>query len=111
MTQPSPQAPEEDLDASLSSPVRLRVCGYPAGCEEGDFAAVQAYCGLTAPTLSKQVTTLLDHGYLTIRKVAAGHYTKTRLGLSDEGRAALVAHVAALRRIAETATASRAPPD
>ncbi len=104
MTPSSPHAPDQDLDACLSSAVRLRVCGYLAGCEEADFQAVQAYCDLTAPTLSKQVTTLLEHGYVTIRKVAAGRYTKTRLGLSGEGRAALGAHVAALRRIADQAS-------
>jgi hypothetical protein len=88
------------LDPTLSSPVRLRIAAYLAGCEEADFAAVQAYCEMSASSLSKQVTTLLSAGHVVIHKVASGRYTKTRLALTAEGREALSAHVAWLRQIA-----------
>lgn len=88
------------LDDAFSSPVRLKLCGYLAGCEEADFQAVMAYCEMTAPSLSKNITALNAKGYLDIRKVASGRYTKTRLSLTDTGRTALRSHVASLQKIA-----------
>ena len=92
------------LDDAFSSPGRLKICGYLAGCDEADFQAVMAYCELTAPSLSKNITALNAKGYLDIRKVASGRYTKTRLSLTDTGRAALSGHVAFLQKIADAAT-------
>lgn len=91
------------LDDAFSSLARLRIGGYLAGCEEADFQAVMTYCELTAPSLSKNITVLNAKGYLDIRKVASGRYTKTRLSLTDMGRTALSSHVAALQNIAEAA--------
>src|SRR5665811_394353 len=93
------------LDDAFSSPVRLKICGYLAGCDEADFQAVMAYCELTAPSLSKNITALNDKGYLDIRKVASGRYTKTRLSITGTGRAALRSHVRSLQMIADAASA------
>ena len=91
------------LDDAFSSLARLRIGGYLAGCEEADFQAVMAYCEITAPSLSKNITALNAKGYLDIRKVASGRYTKTRLSLTDLGRTALSSHVAFLQKIADAA--------
>ncbi|MGU3437417.1 transcriptional regulator [Actinomycetes bacterium M1A6_2h] len=91
------------LDDTLSTPVRLKICGYLAGCEEADFKVVQEYCGLSQSNLSKQITTLSDRGYLTISKVSASRYTTTRLKVTDAGRTALAGHVAYLQSIVESA--------
>lgn len=93
------------LDDAFSAPVRLKICGYLAGCDEADFQAVMAYCAITAPNLSKNITALDAKGYLDIRKVASGRYTKTRLSITDTGRAALRTHVASLQMIASAADA------
>lgn len=98
---PSPQ-----LDETLSAPVRLRIAAFLAGCDEADFRAVQDYCEMTASSLSKQVTTLLDAGHVAVRKVASNRYTKTRLALTPAGRAALGGHVAWLRQIADQAAST-----
>jgi DNA-binding MarR family transcriptional regulator len=95
------------LHDSLTSPVRLRITGYLSGCEEADFKAVAAYCQLTSPNLSKQITTLSEAGLVDITKVPSGRYTTTRLRLTDTGRAALEAHVSALQEIASTARTSQ----
>lgn len=95
---------EPRLDQALSSPVRLRIAAYLAGCDQADFSTVQEFCQMSTSSLSKQVTTLLEGGYLEVHKVAAGRYTKTRLALTAAGREALVAHVAWLRQVAERAT-------
>jgi DNA-binding MarR family transcriptional regulator len=91
------------LHDALTSPVRLRIAGYLSGCEEADFKAVAAYCRLTSPNLSKQITTLSEAGLLAITKVPSGRYTTTRLRLTDTGRAALDSHINALQEIASAA--------
>jgi DNA-binding MarR family transcriptional regulator len=93
------------LDEALSSPVRLRIAAYLAGCQEADFAAVQTYCEMTPSSLSKQVTALSAVGYVEVHKVASGRYSKTRLALTRGGRGALSAHIAWLRNIVEQSTA------
>lgn len=64
------------LNDVLLAPVKLRICAYLSGCEEADYQAVQEYCGLTSSNLSKQITALDSHGYVSISKIAAGRYTK-----------------------------------
>lgn len=96
------------LDDLLLSPVRLRICAYLSGCEEADFQRVQQYCGLTASNLSKQLTALDSGGHVAISKVPNGRYTTTRLRLTDAGTAALTEHLAALRELAEEASAHSA---
>ncbi|WP_432509311.1 transcriptional regulator [Kineococcus auxinigenes] len=96
------------LDETFTSAVRLRVCAYLSGCEEADFKAVQDYCELTQPNLSKNVTVLAERGYVEVSKVAAGRYTKTRLRLTGAGQAALDGHVAALQEIVDSARTRQA---
>lgn len=91
------------LDPVFANPARLQVCSYLAGCDKADFKAVADYCALSAPTLSKHVTALHEKAFLSVEKVAAGRYTKTRLALTGPGRDALAAHVMALREIADLA--------
>ncbi|WP_328291893.1 transcriptional regulator [Kineococcus sp. NBC_00420] len=93
-----------DLDEVLVSAARLRICAYLSGCAEAEFKAVADYCGMSAPTLSKQLTALAAPGYVDIRKVASGRYTRTVLALTDTGSAALRDHVAALQSIASRAS-------
>lgn len=97
-----------ELEEAFTSAVRLRVCAYLSGCEEADFKAVQDYCGLTQPSLSKNVTVLAERGFVEVSKVASGRYTKTRLRLTDAGRAALDGHIAALQGIVNSARTHRA---
>ena len=99
--------PEPGLDDTFSSAVRLRICAYLSGCEEADFKAVQEFCELTQPNLSKNLTALAERDYVDIRKVASGRYTKTRLRLTATGQDALQSHVAALQDIITTARAQQ----
>ena len=93
------------LDDTFTSAVRLRICAYLSGCEEADFSAVQDYCGLSQPNLSKNLTALAQRGYVDIRKTSSGRYPKTRLHLTDTGQSALDAHVNALQDIVTAAKA------
>ena len=105
MTSKTSPATEPALDDTFSSAVRLRICAYLSGCEESDFRAVQQFCDLTQPNLSKNLMVLADRDYVEIRKVASGRYTTTRLRLTTIGQTALQSHVAALQEIVATARA------
>ncbi|MDQ2849278.1 MAG: transcriptional regulator [Actinomycetota bacterium] len=85
--------------------MRLRICAYLAGCDEVSFKAVQEFCALTQPNLSKHLTSLAARDYVTIRKVAAGRRTETRLQLTHTGETALNEHVQALQELITTARA------
>lgn len=98
----------DGLDETFTSLVRLRICAYLAGCEEAGFQAVQEFCDLTQPNLSKHLTTLAERDYVTIHKVAAGRRTETRLQLTRRGEAALSSHVQALHDLV-TAARTREP--
>ncbi|MEH0109685.1 transcriptional regulator [Tersicoccus sp. MR15.9] len=82
------------------NPTRLAICAYLSGCQQGDFSAVQEYCGLSQSTLSKALTQLTAAGYVEVTKASVGRYSKTVLALTEAGREALASHLDALQRIA-----------
>jgi len=49
--------------------------------------------------LSKQISTLEEAGYVTVRKTGAGRNRRTHLRLSPSGRRAFNGHAAALQQI------------
>jgi hypothetical protein len=55
--------------------------------------------------LSKQIATLEQAGYVTVRKTGAGRNRRTHLRLSPRGRQAFRAHAAALQQIIASAGA------
>lgn len=96
------------LDQNFHNTTRLQIAAFLSGCNEAEFRAVQEYCDLSKSTLSKNVSVLEDAGYVSVRKGYVGKFPRTWLALTDTGRAALTAHMTALRQIADTA-AKRAP--
>jgi DNA-binding MarR family transcriptional regulator len=54
---------------------------------------------LSDSALSKQISTLEQAGYVTVRKTGAGRSRRTHVRLSSAGRRAFTAHAAALQRI------------
>nr|WP_239148843.1 transcriptional regulator [Streptomyces sp. SID12501] len=81
----------------------MRIASFLSGCEEAEFRAVQEYCELTAPTLSKHAAALEATGYVEIRKGHVGKTPRTWLTLTEQGRSALAGHLAELQCIAATA--------
>jgi DNA-binding MarR family transcriptional regulator len=59
--------------------------------------------------LSKQVRTLQEAGYISVRKAPLGSRTHTWLALTKSGRSAFDAHVAALQQILATKTPESTP--
>ena len=98
------------LDRVIHPISRLTICAAlnAAGATEGEtryemrFQRLRELTGLSDATLSKQLTVLEQHGYVTRFR----EYGSTRakdtvwVTLTRAGRDALVGHVEALRRIA-----------
>ncbi|MFJ4842519.1 transcriptional regulator [Streptomyces sp. NPDC088746] len=93
----------DGLDEAFRSSTRLRIAAFLSGCDEAEFRAVQEYCALTAPTLSKHAAALEGAGYVEVRKGHVGKTPRTWLALTEQGRAALAGHLAELQLIADTA--------
>ncbi|TDT23060.1 transcriptional regulator [Streptomyces sp. BK208] len=94
---------EHSLDDAFRTANRLRMAAFLSGCDEAEFRAVQEYCGLSASNLSKNVSALDELGYLAVRKGHVGKVPRTWLALTDQGRKALLGHLAALQDIADSA--------
>lgn len=94
--------PRSGLDKELLSPLRLSVIAALSRVGEAEFAAIRDAIETNDAELSRQLTRLSDVGYLLIDKQRSGRYMKTWLSLTDDGRAALTAHVAALKLITDS---------
>ena len=94
--------PRSGLDKELLSPLRLSIIAALSRVGEAEFAAIRDAIETNDAELSRQLTRLSDVGYLLIDKQRSGRYMKTWLSLTDDGRAALTAHVAALKLITDS---------
>jgi len=93
-------APAE-FDPVLLDPTRLAIVSLLAGVEWAEFTWVRESAGLSASALSKQISALDSHGYVSVEKGYVGKRPRTWVSLSTHGRAALENHVAGLQRIVE----------
>ncbi|MFE1801889.1 transcriptional regulator [Streptomyces sp. NPDC059517] len=101
------------FDELIHPATRLSVVALLAATEWADFAFVRDSLSLSDSALSKQLHTLEEAGYLELQKEGGGRKRRTRVRLTDRGRAAFEGHVAALRAIVEgagPASASETPP-
>ncbi|MFG1925176.1 winged helix-turn-helix domain-containing protein [Cryptosporangium sp. NPDC048952] len=94
---------EPRLDQQLLEPVRLSIVALLAGTEWAEFGFVRDSVQLTDSALSKRIASLSDTGHVEVRKGYVGKRPRTWVKLSDEGRAALSAHIAKLQEIATQA--------
>jgi DNA-binding MarR family transcriptional regulator len=90
-------APE--FDELIHAPTRLSIVALLAATEWADFTFVRDSLELSDSALSKQVSTLEQAGYVTVRKTGAGRRRRTHLKLSPAGRRAFRGHAAALQQI------------
>ncbi|WP_086783851.1 transcriptional regulator [Streptomyces caniscabiei] len=91
------------FDELIHPATRLSVVALLAATEWADFAFVRDSLSLSDSALSKQLHTLEEAGYLELRKEGGGRRRRTRVRLTDRGRAAFEGHVAALRAIVDGA--------
>lgn len=92
-----------ELNDAFRTVTRIRIAAFLSGCDEAEFRAVQEYCDLSPSNLSKNVSAFADLGYVSVRRGYVGKTPRTWLALTDDGRSALVGHMAALQEIADSA--------
>jgi DNA-binding MarR family transcriptional regulator len=92
--------PRHRLDPLIHAPVRLSIMAFLAEVDRAEFSLVRDSVELTAPALSKQVSTLEEAGYVRVEKGYVGKRPRTWLSLTPAGRRAMTQHLAALRAIA-----------
>jgi DNA-binding MarR family transcriptional regulator len=88
------------LDPLIHEQARLRIVATLAALPEGDaiaFTRLQDMLGLTPGNLITHLRKLEEGGYLTSEKTGNGTASRTSIGLTGRGRAALEAYMAALR--------------
>jgi DNA-binding MarR family transcriptional regulator len=90
----------DELDPLIHAPARLRLVATLAALPEGDalsFTRLQNMLDLTPGNLITHLRKLEDAGYLTTEKTGNGTASRTSIGLTGRGRAALDAYTIALR--------------
>jgi DNA-binding MarR family transcriptional regulator len=91
--------PTRRLDDAVHQRTRLGI--LTVLCEGGraDFGYLRDTLELTDGNLSRNISKLVDAGYVRIEKIAEGRRSRTWLNATPAGRAALNAEIAALREI------------
>ncbi|MGH3655391.1 MAG: winged helix-turn-helix domain-containing protein [Micromonosporaceae bacterium] len=92
--------PRHQLDDVIHSPVRLSIMATLAAVDKAEFSFVRDTVEITDSTLSKQVSTLENAGYVKVTKGHVGKRPRTWLSLTSTGRTAYDRHLAALTAIA-----------
>jgi DNA-binding MarR family transcriptional regulator len=90
----------DELDPLIHAPARLRIVATLAALPKGDalsFTRLQDMLELTPGNLITHVRKLEDAGYVTSEKTGNGTASRTSIGLTGQGRAALDAYTSALR--------------
>ena len=101
MTQPR-------FDELIHPSTRLSIVALLASADWIDFAFVRDRLGLSDSALSKQFATLEEAGYVTIDRPVTNRRRRVHVRLTDTGRRAFEAHVAALREVVATAESETA---
>ena len=87
------------LDTTLQAPTRLKLMTMLTAVTEAEFSTLRDGLEVSDSVLSKQVTALAEVGYVHSRKGTHAGRRTTWIALTAKGRAALRAHVAALREL------------
>lgn len=83
------------IDEFLHTPARLNICSLLAPADWVDFTFLRDSIGTSDSALSKQLSALVQAGYVEIRK-ERGLRRQTLVRLSDPGRTAFEAYLASL---------------
>ena len=92
-------SPVPGFDELIHAPTRLSIVALLAASQWADFTFVRDSLGMSDSALSKQISTLEEAGYVTVRKTGAGRNRRTHLLLSPRGRHAFSGHASALQQI------------
>lgn len=87
----------KELDPLLHSQLRLAVMSILMNVDEADFVYLKDKTDATAGNLSVQLDKLSSAGYISMEKGFMGKKPRTVCRVTDNGRNAFEAYVAALR--------------
>ncbi|MBA3907424.1 MAG: transcriptional regulator [Pseudonocardiales bacterium] len=87
------------FDELIHAPTRLAIVSLLAAAGWVEFSFVRDSVELSDSALSKQLTTLEQVGYVEIRKTVTAGRPRTSARLSEQGRHAFTAHIAALQKM------------
>jgi len=90
---------EDGFDYVIHAPVRLRICAALDPVREIEFGALLSLLDISKSALSKHLSVLADAGYVSQRRAVRDTRQRVWLRLTETGRSAYRAHVAALHRI------------
>jgi len=90
------------LNKLVHEPARLAILTALAACANADFLFLQRLTGLTAGNLSAHLGKLEDGGLVKIEKRFVGRVPKTRIAVTQAGRAAVKRHWRGLKRLQQS---------
>ena len=85
------------LDPHIQAPARLRLMTSLTAVSEAEFSTLRDLLAVSDSVMSKHLAALAALGYVKSRKGVRSGKRTTWVSLTGPGRAALTAHVAALR--------------
>jgi DNA-binding MarR family transcriptional regulator len=97
------------LDALLHQPVRTAIAAYLAGAGEATFNDLKRRIEVSDGNLESHLKKLIAADYVAVRRDTAGPRPVSSYTLTDRGRTALAAYVAALYALLPLAPASETP--
>ena len=100
MPEPAPtQAALSGIDRLLGHRIRFAICALLSRNERLSFSRLKALLDQTDGSLGAQLRKLEDAGYLSVRKRFENRRPVSWYAITDAGRTALDAHLAALRAL------------
>jgi DNA-binding MarR family transcriptional regulator len=102
--------PRYRLDEVIHAPVRLSIMSALAAADRADFRFLRELVDVSDSLLSKHMALLEDAGYVEVIKGYQGKRPRTWFTLTDTGRAAFEAYLAALHEIVGIRTNQPRPP-
>lgn len=91
-------APDEIIHQSLRLRIMATLNALPAG-DKIDFTRLRTILGATDGNLGAHVITLENAGYVSVEKLFEARKPRTRIAMTERGRAAFAAHVAFLQSV------------
>jgi DNA-binding HxlR family transcriptional regulator len=91
--------PRNRLDDAIHAPVRLSIIAALASADRIDFGYLRQLVEVSDSLLSKHMTVLDNAGYIHVIKGYHGKRPRTWYTLTDPGRSAYTAYLAALQEI------------
>ena len=92
---------KSQFDPIIHAPNRLQICAFLAPLEEAEFQVLREEIGVSESVLSKQISQLLNAGYIRVRKAAVNGRQRKWAQLTPRGRSAFSSHVNALQQIVD----------